>query len=187
MEKAHPGVQEVFYQVFDKGTMKDGEGRDIDFKNTVIIMTSNAATDFIKNLCADPDTAPDPDAFVEAVFPELLKTFKPAFLGRVSIVPFYPLTGAVMRKIIELKLGKVGKRIKENYQARFSYTPSLVDTIAARCSEVDTGARNADHIINRTLLPELSTEFLSRMAAGGAITAVEVSVDAAGAFQYTLS
>jgi type VI secretion system protein VasG len=187
MEKAHQGVQEVFYQVFDKGNMKDGEGRDIDFKNTVIIMTTNAATDFIKNLCADPDTVPDPDAFVEAVFPELLKTFKPAFLGRVSMVPFYPLTGEVMRKIIELKLGKVGKRIEENYKAQFTYTPSLVDTIAARCSEVDTGARNADHIINRTLLPEMSTEFLSRMAEGETIAAVKVSVDDDDVFHYALS
>ena len=186
MEKAHPGVQDVFYQVFDKGTMKDGEGRDIDFKNTVIIMTTNAATDFIKNLCADPDTTPEPDAFVEAVFPELLKTFKPAFLGRLSIAPFYPLSDEVMRKIIELKLGKVGKRVQDHYHAKFSYTPELVDTIADRCTEIDTGARNVDHILNRTLLPELSAEFLSRMAEGKAIEAVEVSLEEDGGFRYTL-
>ncbi len=187
MEKAHPGVQDVFYQVFDKGTMKDGEGRDIDFKNTVIIMTTNAASDFIMKLCADPDTQPDPDAFVEAVFPELLKTFKPAFLGRVSIIPYYPLSSDVMRKIVELKLGKVGRRITDHYKATFDYAPEVVTAIADRCSEVDTGARNVDHIINQTLLPELSTEFLSRVAEGGAITSVKVSVGDHGHFAYAVS
>jgi type VI secretion system protein VasG len=187
MEKAHPGVQDVFYQVFDKGTMKDGEGRDIDFKNTVIIMTTNAASDFIKNLCADPDTTPDPDGFVEAVFPELLKSFKPAFLGRLSIVPFYPLSDEVMRMIIGLKLNKIRGRVGENYKAEFSYSPELVDVIAQRCTEVDTGARNIDHILNRTLLPELSAEFLSRMAEGGAIKSVQVAIGEDGNFSYHLS
>src|SRR5690606_31886808 len=99
MEKAHPGVQDIFYQVFDKGTLRDGEGRDIDFKNTVIIMTSNAGTDEIKKLCADPDTRPDPDALAEALHPVLVKTFRPAFLGRVTLLPYYPLTDDVMRSI----------------------------------------------------------------------------------------
>ena len=186
MEKAHPGVQDVFYQVFDKGTMKDGEGRDIDFKNTVIMMTTNAGTDFIKSLCEDPDTAPEPDGFVEAIFPELLKTFKPAFLGRVSVVPYYPLGDDVMRKIIQLKLGKVGRRVSEHYQAEFQYTPELVETICQRCTEVDTGARNVDHILTKTLLPELSAEFLGRMAAGDEISSVLVSV-ADGRFRYQIS
>ena len=118
MEKAHPGVQDIFYQVFDKGTMKDGEGRDIDFKNTVILMTTNAGTDFIKSLCSDVDTRPDPDEFAEAVFPELLKTFKPAFLGRLTVVPYYPLTDDVMKTIIRLKLGKVGQRITDHYRGQ---------------------------------------------------------------------
>ena len=187
MEKAHPGVQDIFYQVFDKGTMKDGEGRDIDFKNTVIIMTSNAGTDLIKSICSDPDTRPDPEAFVEAIFPELLKTFKPAFLGRLNIIPFYPLTDEVMKKIIVLKLGKVRQRVADNYRAQFNYTPELVDTIAARCTEVDTGARNVDHILTRTLLPEMSAEFLSRMAEGGTIDTVELSVGDDGEFQYGIS
>ena len=186
MEKAHSGVQDIFYQVFDKGTMKDGEGRDIDFKNTVIMMTTNAGTDFIKSLCGDPDTMPDPDGFIEAVFPELLKTFKPAFLGRLTIVPYYPLSDDVMKKIIKLKLGKVARRIEEHYRAAFSYTPELVDSIAERCTEVDTGARNVDHILTRTLLPELSAEFLSRMAEGETINAVELSVDDDGRFQYNI-
>src|SRR5262249_14715988 len=147
MEKCHPGVQDLFYQVFDKGSLRDGEGRDIDFKNTVIVMTTNAGTELIKKLCQDPDTAPEPDAVVTAVSPELLKTFKHAFLGRVTIVPYYPLSDEVMRKIIVLKLGKVGRRIEEHYKAAFSFAPALIDTIARRCTEVDTGARNVDHIL----------------------------------------
>jgi type VI secretion system protein VasG len=187
MEKAHPGVQDIFYQVFDKGMMKDGEGRDIDFKNTVIIMTSNAGTDLVKSLCSDPETIPEPGPFVEALFPELLKTFKPAFLGRVAVVPFYPLNDEVMKRIIRLKLGKVERRIAENYKAKFSYTPELIDTIAARCTEVDTGARNVDHILTGTLLPELSGEFLQRLASGDAISSVTVSCSADGTFEYSIT
>ncbi len=187
MEKAHPGVQDVFYQVFDKGTMKDGEGRDIDFKNTVIIMTTNAATDFIKNLCSDRETWPEPDGFVSAVFPELLKTFKPAFLGRLNIVPYYPLPDDVMRRIITLKLGKIGSRVREHYRAEFQYDPELVDTIAQRCTEVDTGARNVDHILTRTLLPELSAEFLGCLSEGKSIQGVRVSVGEDGRFRYKIS
>ncbi len=184
MEKAHPGVQDIFYQVFDKGTMKDGEGRDIDFRNTVIIMTTNAGADLIKSLCGDPDTSPEPDAFVTAVFPELLKAFKPAFLGRVTVIPYYPLSDAVMRTIIELKLKKVADRITEHYAAKLRYEPELVAAIAARCTEVDTGARNVDHILTKTLLPELSAAFLARMAEGGAIRTAEIAVDEEGNFTY---
>ena len=187
MEKAHSGVQDIFYQVFDKGTLKDGEGRDIDFKNTIILMTTNAGTDLIKSLCVDPDTAPDPEEFGQAIFPELLKTFKPAFLGRLQVVPYYPLSDAVMRQIIELKLGKVARRVEENYRAYFRYTPELVERIAQRCTEVDTGARNVDHILTKTLLPEMSGEFLSRLAEGSTIQQVEISVDDRGAFQYSIS
>lgn len=174
LEKAHEGVQEVFYQVFDKGHMKDSEGRDIDFKNTLIIMTSNAGTELIKNLCADPDTAPDASKLRDALYPELLKTFKPAFLGRVSIIPYFPLPQDVMRRIIYLKLGKVQQRIEENYQAKLIYSDSVIDAILERCVEADTGARNVDKILNRTLLPELSAEFLSKMASGESIGEVEI-------------
>lgn len=174
MEKAHPGVQDIFYQVFDKGQMKDGEGRDIDFKNTVIIMTTNAGTDLIKSICSDPDTKPDPEEFVEAVFPELLKTFKPAFLGRLSIVPFYPLDDNVMERIIRLKLGKIARRVSESYAADFEYSDDVVKAILARCTEVDTGARNVDHILNRTMLPELSARVLEKLADGAAIDSIEV-------------
>ena len=187
MEKAHPGVQDIFYQVFDKGNMKDGEGRDIDFKNTVILMTSNAGTDFIKDLCMDPDTAPDPDAFAEAVFPELLKTFKPAFLGRLTVVPYYPLSDEVMKMITRLKLNKVGRRISGHYRASFHFTDELVDAIAARCTEVDTGARNVDHILSKTLLPELSAELLGRMAEANEVKSVTVTVADDGKFAYDIT
>ncbi|MBN2490942.1 MAG: type VI secretion system ATPase TssH [Planctomycetes bacterium] len=186
MEKAHSGVQDIFYQVFDKGTLRDGEGRDIDFKNTVIIMTSNAGTDLIVKLCADLDTWPDPEGLAEALHPELLKTFKPAFLGRVTLVPYYPLTDSVMRTIIELQLGRVARRVRESYRASFRYTPELVSSIADRCREVSSGARNVDHILTRSLLPELSAEFLAQMATGQPIAAVEVSVDGQGSFRYAI-
>ena len=186
MEKAHPGVQDIFYQVFDKGQMKDGEGRDIDFKNTVIIMTTNAGTDLIKSICGDPDTAPDPDGFVEAVFPELLKTFKPAFLGRLSVIPFYPLNDDVMTRIIRLKLGKVAGRIRDSYAAGFRYTEATVDAIRDRCTEVDTGARNIDHILNRTMLPELSAQILADLAEGKSIGGVTVDYRG-GQFDYQVA
>ncbi len=187
MEKAHPGVQDIFYQVFDKGTLKDGEGRDIDFKNTVILMTTNAGTDLIKSLCSDPETTPDPNGLVESLFPELLKTFKPAFLGRLTTIPYYPLSDEVLKKIVVLKLDKIRKRVQEHYRADFSYSPELVDTIAKRCTEVDTGARNIDYILTRTLLPEMSAEFLARMADGLPIAAAKVTLGEDGSFQYKIS
>lgn len=187
MEKAHPGVQDVFFQVFDKGAMKDGEGRDIDFKNTLIILTSNAATDVIAKLCADPDTRPDPEALAEAIRPELLKTFKPAFLGRITVVPYYPLDDATIRRIVKLQLDRVVKRVAENYKAKLEYAPDLVETIANRCREVESGARNVEQIIARTLLPELSARFLGRMADGQPIGRARVAVDGAGRFEYDVS
>jgi type VI secretion system protein VasG len=186
MEKAHPGVQDVFYQVFDKGMLRDGEGRDIDFKNTIIIMTSNAGTDTIHKLCADPETMPDAAGLAEALRPELLKTFKPAFLGRVTMVPYFPLGDAIMRQIVELQLKRIARRVTENYKAEFTYDPGLPDGIAQRCKEVESGARNIDHILTRGLLPEMAGHFLSRMADGVAIKSVHVAMDDAGRFQYRM-
>lgn len=186
MEKAHPGVQDIFYQVFDKGTMKDGEGRDIDFKNTVILMTTNAGTDVIKSLCSDPDTTPDPEPFMEAIFPELLKTFKPAFLGRLTIIPYYPLAEDVLRKIIKLKLGKIARRIADHYKATFTYSDDLIDLIASRCKEVDTGARNIDHILTRSLLPDLSAKMLGRLAEAKPINSIRVLTSPDQQFQYEI-
>ena len=187
MEKAHPGVQDVFYQVFDKGMLRDGEGRDIDFKNTIIIMTSNAGTDTIHKLCADPETMPDAAGLGEALRPELLKTFKPAFLGRVTMVPYFPLGDAIMRQIVELQLKRIARRVTENYKAEFTYDPGLPDGIAQRCKEVESGARNIDHILTRGLLPEMAGNFLSRMADGAAIKSVHVAMDDAGRFQYRMA
>ena len=186
MEKAHPGVQDIFYQVFDKGNMKDGEGRDINFKNTLIIMTSNAGTDLITSLCADPETRPDAAGLAEQLHPELQKSFKPAFLGRTTVIPYFPLTEAVMKKIIELQLGRVKKRVKETYRADFTWTPEVVQSIADRCKEVSTGGRNVDAILNRTLLPEISAEFLNRLAQGQPISTVKVGIDAKDGFTYEM-
>jgi type VI secretion system protein VasG len=184
MEKANPGVQDIFYQVFDKGMLRDGEGRDIDFKNTLILMTSNAGTDLVMKLCADPETAPDPAGLAEALHPELMKSFKPAFLGRIVIVPYFPLGDATMGRIVELQLDRIRRRVEENHRAKFTYDPGLVSGIAKRCTEVDTGARNVDHILTRTLLPEMSAEFLSRMADGQTIQSVHVSMAEDGKFKY---
>jgi type VI secretion system protein VasG len=186
MEKAHPGVQDIFYQVFDKGTLKDGEGRDIDFKNTIILMTTNAGGEVIRRMFGGKAEPPDPEELNHALFDSLLKTFKPAFLGRLSVVPFYPLADETMKRIVELKLGKIADRVRDNYRAGFEYTPQLVDTIASRCTEVETGARNVDHILTRTLLPELSAEFLARMSDNLPIGRVEVSVGDEGDFRYTI-
>jgi type VI secretion system protein VasG len=186
MEKAHPGVQDVFFQVFDKGNMKDGEGRDIDFKNTVIIMTSNAGTDLITRLCADPETAPDAAGLADALMPELAKSFKPAFLGRVTLVPYFPLSPEIIRQIVLLQLGRVRQRVMDTYNADFVWEPEVVDAIAARCTESSAGARNVEKILSRTLLPELSGEVLSKLAAGAVIEKVRIGVDGNGLFSYGL-
>jgi type VI secretion system protein VasG len=187
MEKAHPGVQDVFFQVFDKGNMKDGEGRDIDFKNTVIIMTSNAGTDLITKLFADPETAPDAAGLADALRPELGKFFKPAFLGRVSLVPYFPLSEDVIKQIVSLQLNRIRKRVWESYRAGFDFAPELVDVIAARCTESASGARNIENILSRTLLPELSAQVLGRLANGDVINHVDIGMDHSGSFCYTLA
>jgi type VI secretion system protein VasG len=187
VEKAHPDVMELFYQVFDKGMLEDGEGREIDFKNTVILLTSNVATDVIMKLCADPDTKPEPEGLVEAIRPELIKVFKPALLGRMVVVPYYPISDEVMRTIIKLQLERIGRRLEENHGAQFSYAERVIDEVAGRCKEVESGARNVDHILTRSLLPEMSGEFLSRMAAGSVISRVHVAVSGDGKFQYDIS
>jgi type VI secretion system protein VasG len=185
VEKAHPDVMELFYQVFDKGVLEDGEGREIDFKNTVILLTSNVGTDTIMKLCSDPDTKPEPDALVEAIRPELIKAFKPALLGRMVTAVFYPITDDVMREIIKLQLKKIENRIKENHGAKFTYDQSVIDEILSRCREVESGARNVFNILTGTLLPQMSGEFLSRMAAGEPVTSAHVGTDG-GKFIYNI-
>jgi len=184
VEKAHPDVMELFYQVFDKGTLEDSEGLVVDFKNTVIMLTSNVGTDAILRACDEGDQPPDPDTLIELVRPELLQHFKPAFLGRLVIVPYYPLSDGVIRSIVRLKLDRIQQRFSENHRMAFTYSADLVAAIAARCTEVDTGARNVDHLLTQTLLPEISAELLSRMAAGHSCTGVHVDIDDAEEFVY---
>ncbi len=185
VEKAHPDVLELFFQVFDKGRMEDGEGREIDFRNTVILLTSNAATDAVMKLCADPETTPNPDGIVKAIKPELNKIFKPAFLGRLVIIPYYPIRDEALRRIIALKLEKIQKRIRENHKIDLQCSDVLIEEIRRRCTEVESGARNVDNIITTTLLPEISRQLLTRMAEGQKLESVEVSVGEDGNFVYS--
>ena len=187
VEKAHPDVMELFFQVFDKGVLEDGEGREIDFKNCIILLTSNVGTDTIMKLCADPDTKPEPDGLVEAVKPELVKAFKPALLGRMVTVPYYPISDDILRLIIKLQLGKIKQRIADNHGAAFTYDDAVVETVAKRCTDVDSGARNVYNILTGTLLPEMSGEVLSRMASGEGIKNAHVGVDANEQFVYQIS
>lgn len=187
VEKAHPDVMELFFQVFDKGVLEDGEGREIDFKNCIILLTSNVGTDTIMKLCADPDTKPEPDGLVEAVKPELVKAFKPALLGRMVTVPYYPISDDILRLIIKLQLGKIRNRISDNHGAQFTYDDSVIETVASRCTDVDSGARNVYNILTGTLLPEMSGEVLSRMASGEGIKKVHVAVDDTGGFKYDIA
>ncbi len=186
VEKAHESVQEIFYQVFDKGVLQNDTGEDVNFKNTIILLTSNAGTDTIMKACADPETMPDAAGLAEVLHPDLLKTFKPALLGRMNVVPYFPLKEAVLRKIIELQLKKIGDRLRDNHKASFAYEPAVVDTIVARCTEVESGARNVDHIITGTVLPLISNEILTRMAEGKSVTAVKLAVGPDGQFTFTI-
>ncbi|MDE1995345.1 MAG: type VI secretion system ATPase TssH [Rhizobiaceae bacterium] len=187
VEKADLEVMNLFYQVFDKGMLSDGEGRLVDFKNTIIVLTSNLATDILTELGTRGEK-PGVEELVEAIRPTLSAHFKPALLARMQIVPFYPLVGEPLEKIVKLKLNKVGKRLRENQKMAFSYSEGVVNAIAARCTEVETGARNIDHIINRTLLPQLATELLSNLGEEGkSHDKVSVEIAETGGFAYLLS
>ncbi len=186
IEKAHPDVAELFYQVFDKGVLEDGEGRKIDFKNTLIILTSNIGSELIMKHCGnDPAKAPDMAALKEMLRPVLQQRFKPALLGRLQVVPYYPIHDHIMRLIIRLKLDRIRTRMRANRRIALTYAPNLVDTIAARCTEVDAGARNVDHILTDTLLPELSRGILEQMAAEEEIDTIHVTAGTRGfEFQF---
>jgi type VI secretion system protein VasG len=187
VEKAHPDVLELFFQVFDKGNMEDGEGRSIDFKNTIIILTSNAGTATMAKLCADPETAPSPEGLVKALKPELDKTFKPAFLGRLVITPFYPIQDEAMKKIIVLKLGKIQRRLQDTHKLSLTYDPKLVEEVSKRCTEVESGARNVDNILTNTLLPDISRKLLTAFAEGVRPASIHVSIGEDGSFVYDQS
>jgi type VI secretion system protein VasG len=187
MEKAHPGVQDVFYNLFDKGTIKDGEGRDIDCRNTIIIMTSNAGEEHIRAMCEASEELPSPDVLLDNFRPQLLRYFKPAFLGRTMVVPYYPLNDENLLKICQLNMKRIERRVREHYNAHFSYDDDVLVHIVARCQEVDTGARNIENILTRSLLPALATECLSKMAEASSITGIHVGVSDDGQFTYAIA
>ena len=184
VEKAHPDVLELFYQVFDKGNLEDGEGRSIDFKNTIIILTSNAATDTLMKLTADKETTPDSEGLVLAIKPELNKIFKPAFLGRMIIVPYFPVRDEALKQIIKLKIGRIQRRLRENHKIALDYDDSVLEEVAKRCTEVESGARNVDNILTNTMLPEISRQVLARMADETPGERIQVGVSAEGSFTY---
>jgi type VI secretion system protein VasG len=184
VEKAHPDVLELFFQVFDKGMMEDGEGREIDFKNTIIILTSNAGTETLMKLTADPETAPSSQGLVKALKPELDKIFKPAFLGRMVIIPYYPVRDEALKRIITLKLAKIQRRLMQNHRVELTYDDLLTEEIARRCTEVESGARNVDNILTNTLLPQISRRILTGLAEGQKVPAIRVTVGADSSFVY---
>ncbi len=187
VEKAHPDVLELFFQVFDKGQIEDGEGRSIDFRNTLILLTTNAASDLISKLSADAETTPLPANMAAAIRPELNRVFRPAFLGRTLVVPYYPVHDEVLKRIIRLKLSKIERRLLENHRVRLAYGDDLVELVRQRCTEVESGARNVDHLLSNTLLPEMARGLLARMADEESIESVAVSVSAAGDLTYAWS
>ena len=186
VEKAHSDVHEIFFQVFDKGMMEDGEGRLIDFKNTIIILTTNVGSELIANLCKDPELKPDPEGIAKALRPPLLKTFPAALLGRLTVIPYYPLGDDMLKSIVRLQLSRIERRLAENHQAQFAYDAAVVDLIAARCTEVESGGRMIDAILTQTVLPEMSRAFLTRLMEGGTVRAVQLGVkDKEFAFAYS--
>ncbi|MBJ7310775.1 type VI secretion system ATPase TssH [Rugamonas sp. CCM 8940] len=188
IEKAHPDVTELFFQVFDKGVLEDAEGREVDFRNTIIIATSNAGSAALMQACLNKPAAelPSAEELEQLLRPQLMKHFKPAFLGRLKVVPYYPIGDTVLAQIIALKLDRIGQRIQANHQAEFSYDEALVEAVLARCTEVDSGARNVDHILNGSLLPQLAEALLARMVDGAATNKIRAGVDGKDQFKYTI-
>jgi type VI secretion system protein VasG len=183
VEKAHPDVHEVFFQVFDKGVMEDGEGRLIDFKNTLILLTSNAGSDLIMDMCSDPDLMPEPEGIAKALRDPLLKIFPAALLGRLVTIPYYPLNPDMIGKITRLQLDRIKKRVTEAHGVPFEYSDAVVDTIVERCQELESGGRMIDAIVTNTMLPDISGEFLRRMMQGESVS--KVAIDAKdGEFTY---
>ncbi len=183
IEKAHPDVMNLFYQVFDKGVLADGEGREIDFRNTVIMLTSNLASDVMVEMCST-DELPDSEEMLEAIRPTLRERLKPALLARLTVVPFYPISQEAMAEIVKLKLEALVKRMEKNCKVAMEYDPEVLESIAERCTQIETGARNVDHIIQGSLLPEISSEILVRMAEGVALNRLKLGVDEKGSFRY---
>jgi type VI secretion system protein VasG len=186
VEKAHPDVHEIFFQVFDKGMMEDGEGRLIDFKNTIILLTTNVGSDLIMNMCKDPEMMPSPDGVAKALRQPLLKVFPAALLGRLVVIPYYPLSDQMLRSIIRLQLSRIQKRVRENQEIAFNYDDAVVELIASRCTELESGGRMVDAILTQTLLPEISRELLTKLMEGMQVQKVDVAVKD-GTFAYSYS
>ncbi|WP_285413066.1 type VI secretion system ATPase TssH [Variovorax sp. efr-133-TYG-130] len=176
VEKAHPDVHEIFFQVFDKGWMEDGEGRMIDFKNTIILLTTNAGSELVMSMCRDPELLPDSNALADALKAPLMKVFPPALLGRIVTIPYYPLSPEMMKKIVRLQLGRIKKRVEANHGVPFDYSDAVVDQVVARCQDPESGGRVIDAILTNTVLPTISVEYLQRLASGGEIRRVALDV-----------
>ena len=176
VEKAHPDVHEIFFQVFDKGWMEDGEGRMIDFKNTIILLTTNAGSELVMSMCRDHDLLPDPHSLAEALKAPLMKVFPPALLGRIVSIPYYPLSPEMMGKIVRLQLGRIKKRVEANHGVPFEFTDGVVSLVVSRCQDPEAGGRVIDSILTNTVLPTISVEYLQRLAAGGEIKRVALDV-----------
>jgi type VI secretion system protein VasG len=183
VEKAHSDVHELFFQVFDKGWMEDGEGRKIDFKNTIILLTSNVGTELIMNLCKDPELMPEPGGIAKGLRDPLLKKFPAALLGRLVVIPYYPLNDTMLANIVRLQLGRIARRVTEHHKIPFSYDDQAVKLIVSRCTEVESGGRMIDAILTNTVLPAISREFLTRTMAGVPLSLVRLTV-ANGEFDY---
>jgi type VI secretion system protein VasG len=183
VEKAHPDVHEIFFQVFDKGWMEDGEGRMIDFKNTIILLTSNAGSELIMNLCSDPDLMPQPEAIAKAMREPLLKVFPAALLGRIVTIPYYPLSEDMLAQIVRLQLNRIKKRVEANHGVPFVYDDAVVKLVVSRCNEVESGGRVIDALLTNTVLPRISHEYLTRLSSGTPLRRVELSVQS-GDFGY---
>jgi type VI secretion system protein VasG len=186
VEKAHADVMELFYNVFDKGAMEDGQGLPVDFRNTVILLTSNAAQEVLSNACRD-GAMPDSGQLVELLRPALLAWFRPAFLGRLVIVPYRPLGEAQLAAIVKLKLDRIRQRFETSHQAALAYDAALPAHVAALCTDADSGARNIDHILTHALLPELSARLLEKRALARSFSRVQVGIAPAGGFSFVFS
>ena len=183
VEKAHPDVHEIFFQVFDKGWMEDGEGRYIDFKNTIIILTTNVGTDLIMDMCEDPDMLPTPEGLSKALRSPMLKVFPAALLGRMQVIPYYPLSDEMLEKIVELQLSRIVRRMKDNHNIDLIYTPEVLKLISSRCTEVESGGRMIDAILTNTVLPQISRELLGSTTQDKRISVVNIDSDGKD-FQY---
>lgn len=177
IEKAHHDVHEIFFQVFDKGWMEDGEGRRIDFKNTIILLTSNVGTDLIMGMCRDPELMPGTDGIAQALREPLLKVFPAALLGRLVVIPYLPLSDKILADITRLQLSRIQQRVRENHDIPFVYDDEAVKLIVSRCTEVESGGRMIDAILTNTVLPRISVEFLTRLAKGEALMQVKLGVE----------